>query len=391
MAAFLKASAHGSTVYRKQFPTGTWLEVKGLALPEFMIEIELEAHGPKGGPVTGRIYDDPGGATRVRTGERRPCWRRAAWPALRIAGLLVVVSAIMLVFERKLIYFRSGRMTSCRASSASPSRTSPSPPRTGCGSTPGTFRRRRAALDGALRPRQRRQHQPSARSRPLPLVEAPCGVLLFEYPGYGRSEGSPDEEGTYRDARAAHRWLVEDKRSCRPLVIFGESLGSAVALDLALSRPSRAPPSSRPSPPSRPWPGRHPFLPLWPFVRTRDDNEAKVPGLAVPLLVLHGDRDEVSFSSRAAACSTGAGAERFSRSPARRQDTYLVGGEAYWGVVRDFLEALPGGRRGRAGGGGWGGPGGGGGGAGKKGGGRGRAGEPGEGVGGGGWRGGASR
>jgi enamine deaminase RidA (YjgF/YER057c/UK114 family) len=44
MAAFLKASAHRGTVYKKQFPTGTWLEVKGLALPEFMIEIELEAH-----------------------------------------------------------------------------------------------------------------------------------------------------------------------------------------------------------------------------------------------------------------------------------------------------------------------------------------------------------
>jgi enamine deaminase RidA (YjgF/YER057c/UK114 family) len=44
MAAFLKASAYRGTVYKKQFPTGTWLEVKGLALPEFMIEIELEAH-----------------------------------------------------------------------------------------------------------------------------------------------------------------------------------------------------------------------------------------------------------------------------------------------------------------------------------------------------------
>ena len=44
MAAFLKASAYRSTVYKKQFPTGTWLEVKGLALPEFMIEIELEVH-----------------------------------------------------------------------------------------------------------------------------------------------------------------------------------------------------------------------------------------------------------------------------------------------------------------------------------------------------------
>ena len=47
MAAFLKASAYRTTLYKKQFPTGTWLEVKGLALPEFMIEIDLEAHKPR--------------------------------------------------------------------------------------------------------------------------------------------------------------------------------------------------------------------------------------------------------------------------------------------------------------------------------------------------------
>jgi enamine deaminase RidA (YjgF/YER057c/UK114 family) len=46
MAEFLKVSSYRSSLYPKQFPTGTWLEVKGLALPEFMIEIELEAHKP---------------------------------------------------------------------------------------------------------------------------------------------------------------------------------------------------------------------------------------------------------------------------------------------------------------------------------------------------------
>ncbi len=44
MAEFLKHSAYRNSIYTKQFPTGSWLEVKGLALPEFMIEIELEAH-----------------------------------------------------------------------------------------------------------------------------------------------------------------------------------------------------------------------------------------------------------------------------------------------------------------------------------------------------------
>jgi 2-iminobutanoate/2-iminopropanoate deaminase len=44
MAEFLKLSTFRNTIYKQSFPTGTWLEVKGLALPEFMIEIELEAH-----------------------------------------------------------------------------------------------------------------------------------------------------------------------------------------------------------------------------------------------------------------------------------------------------------------------------------------------------------
>ncbi len=44
MAKMLEVSGYRSTIYSKQFPTGSWLEVKGLALPQFLIEIELEAH-----------------------------------------------------------------------------------------------------------------------------------------------------------------------------------------------------------------------------------------------------------------------------------------------------------------------------------------------------------
>ncbi|MEL7297279.1 MAG: RidA family protein [Pseudomonadota bacterium] len=46
MAKFLEVAAYRSSIYTDQFPTGTWLEVKGLALPTFLIEIELEAHSP---------------------------------------------------------------------------------------------------------------------------------------------------------------------------------------------------------------------------------------------------------------------------------------------------------------------------------------------------------
>lgn len=47
MPLFLEKSAYRSEIYTKQFPTGTWLGVKELAIPEFMIEIELEVHKPE--------------------------------------------------------------------------------------------------------------------------------------------------------------------------------------------------------------------------------------------------------------------------------------------------------------------------------------------------------
>ncbi len=46
MAGFLDVATYRSTIYTEHFPTGSWLEVKGLALPEILIEIELEAYGP---------------------------------------------------------------------------------------------------------------------------------------------------------------------------------------------------------------------------------------------------------------------------------------------------------------------------------------------------------
>ena len=47
MAKFLEVASYRSSIYTKHSPTGTWIEVKGLALPEFMLEIELEAHSSK--------------------------------------------------------------------------------------------------------------------------------------------------------------------------------------------------------------------------------------------------------------------------------------------------------------------------------------------------------
>jgi pimeloyl-ACP methyl ester carboxylesterase len=169
-------------------------------------------------------------------------------------------------------------------------------------------------------------------------------VFLFDYRGYGRSEGSPDEEGTYRDARAAYRYLVTD-RGVDPgrLVLFGESLGAAVALQLALESPCRA--LVLESPFASIAAMARTVIPFWPFgalLRTRYDNVGKVGRLKVPLLVLHGEDDRtVPFAQGRRVFEAAPEPKRFFAIPAAgHNDTYLTGGAAYWAVWKDFLDGL---------------------------------------------------
>lgn len=171
-------------------------------------------------------------------------------------------------------------------------------------------------------------------------------VLLFDYRGYGRSTGSPDEEGTYRDARAAYGYLVE-KKGIAParLVLFGESLGAAIAVQLALEKPAAAivlesafasiPEMAR---------AAYPFLPpVGPLIRTRYETIAKVPRLRIPLLVLHGARDTiVPLRQGQRVFDAAPGPKRFFAIPeAGHNDTYVASGEPYWKVWREFLGGLP--------------------------------------------------
>jgi fermentation-respiration switch protein FrsA (DUF1100 family) len=168
-------------------------------------------------------------------------------------------------------------------------------------------------------------------------------VFLYDYRGYGASQGSPDEAGTYRDARAAYRYLVEQKHvRADELVLFGESLGSAIALELALERPAAALVLEAPFTSVPDVARRTIFAPLAPFVRTRYESLARIPGLRMPLLVMQGDRDEV--------IPPALGRRLFDAAPepkryyairgAGHNDTYLAGGDAYWDALSDFLDAV---------------------------------------------------
>src|SRR5262245_15075479 len=120
-------------------------------------------------------------------------------------------------------------------------------------------------------------------------------VLLFDYRGYGGNPGSPTERGLFADARAARAYLVSrsDVDPSR-IVYFGESLGTGVAVDLAVEHPPagvilRSPYTSMTDI------GRHhyPFLPVGPLLRDRFESISKVSRIRAPLLVVAGRRDQI--------------------------------------------------------------------------------------------------
>ncbi len=130
----------------------------------------------------------------------------------------------------------------------------------------------------------------------LALSRAGLDVLLVDYRGYGLSEGTPDEAGLHRDARAAWRY-VTSARGVPPgrVLLFGESLGGAVAVELATREPVGAlvlvaplPGTVRIARAHYPLPN---FLLDWP--NHRFDALARIGGVAAPVLMAHGDHDRV--------------------------------------------------------------------------------------------------
>jgi uncharacterized protein len=66
------------------------------------------------------------------------------------------------------------------------------------------------------------------------LLDAGAAAMVFDYRGYGKSEGTPGEEGTYVDSQAIYHWLRQKGFAARNIIAFGESLGGPIAAELAL-------------------------------------------------------------------------------------------------------------------------------------------------------------
>lgn len=119
-------------------------------------------------------------------------------------------------------------------------------------------------------------------------------TFIVDYHGYGESSGSPSEQATTLDADAAYAWLTRERAlDPRGLVVYGESLGAAVAVDLAARVPvgGLVVESGFTSAVDV---GREmlPFLPVSWIVRNRYDSAAKIGSVAAPVLILHSRNDE---------------------------------------------------------------------------------------------------
>jgi fermentation-respiration switch protein FrsA (DUF1100 family) len=118
--------------------------------------------------------------------------------------------------------------------------------------------------------------------------------LLFDYRGYGASEGSPNESGTYRDAEAAYDALRQAGFEPARIVLHGESLGAGVAFELATRREVAAV-IAESAFTSLPALGAelYRWLPVRLLARYRYDNRAKIGSLRVPVLLIHSPTDEI--------------------------------------------------------------------------------------------------
>ena len=123
-------------------------------------------------------------------------------------------------------------------------------------------------------------------------LNAGLGVLLTTWRGYSGNSGTPTEDGLYADGRAARAFLRAQGAGDERQILYGESLGTGVAVHLAReATPAavvlEAPFSSVVDIAS----GRFPLLPVGPLVVDRFDSAAKIGKVAAPVLIVHGERD----------------------------------------------------------------------------------------------------
>ena len=166
------------------------------------------------------------------------------------------------------------------------------------------------------------------------------GVLALDYRGYGASAGTPSEVGLYQDAAAAFDYLVSERQLApRQIVIYGRSLGGAVATWLAAHRrPGALILESTFTRLSDVGSYRYPWLPVRLLLRYSFDSVAQMAAVQCPVLVAHGQTDTTvpEVFGRALAAAAGPQAE-FVPLAGGHNDAFIQGGAPYYRHLNQFM------------------------------------------------------
>ena len=166
-------------------------------------------------------------------------------------------------------------------------------------------------------------------------------IFIFDYRGYGRSEGDPDEKGIYKDSRAAYKQvLAMDGVSVDSLFLFGRSLGGICAVETAMNHPARGlileSVFTNSADMSR---TIFPLIPLGWAVRSKLDAVGKVPHLKLAKLFLHGTRDDIVPYDLGRKLFEKAGNPKafYAIEGGGHNDTYILGGAGYFDALNRFI------------------------------------------------------
>ena len=173
------------------------------------------------------------------------------------------------------------------------------------------------------------------------LLRTGFNVLMYDYRGYGKSEGSPNEEGVYKDGRAAFDYVltlhgVDPKR----IVLWGTSLGGAVAVDVATKRPAAALILESAFSSARDLARSvYPFFPARFFLRSQFNSIDKIRNITIPVLSMHGNRDAIIPFALGRKLFDAANEPKqfYEIQGADHNDTYIVGGDEYLEQARTFV------------------------------------------------------
>ena len=175
------------------------------------------------------------------------------------------------------------------------------------------------------------------------LYRVGLSVFIFDYRGYGRSEGKPSEEGLYQDAFAAYGYLTRT-RGIRAdhLVIFGRSLGAAVAGTVASQRPAAGLILESAFPSVEAVAKAQLGVPAHWLLHSRFRLIDRLRDIRVPILMLHGDRDEIVPIALGRQVYEAASSQKsFYVIPgAEHNNTYVVGGKPYLLRFKSFVEEV---------------------------------------------------